>query len=478
MVPELNVYYETGTSGFKFTAQFTGTTGKNFALFANPVKGAPIFLGAAPIGTNLEFAVSNSMMSKFKAPVRLTAMYKDGAQVLISHPADLFLGVANNCDVLDFNYTIGDDTVMQPGAEMTSQWSDIGLQISARNNNPTHPDKAILFDSSSPTGGDVDLLTPNPMAIGNTTAFGNVLIVAENDVDTAPTNGFVDDPDDEGGGGSLYFDFADKAAVCSVTLIDIDENPGTELRFYRNGDLATPDETFTIVSLGDGSVQRVDFLETDLDRFEVYFAGSGAIAGVDLIPCPRVINFDETSTGIPRNFMAGEQITNQFANLGVLINVVNNDPQHPDKGILFDSEDRTGGDDDLLTPNPNVPSNNKPLGFVLIIAENDIDVAPADGFVDDPDDEFAGGEIRFRFNADVTFMSANVLDVDDNEIDFWRFYDAADNQIGSILIPDAADGNVQLVTANISGVRRAVLELGGSGAVTNVKFCPDSLISD
>ena len=69
--------------------------------------------------------------------------------------------------------------------------------------------------------------------------------------------------------------------------------------------------------------------------------------------------------------------------------------------------------------------------------------------------------------------AARVLDVDANEIDHFHFYDASDALISSILIPDQPDGSVQLVPANVSGVRRAVLDLGGSGAVTRILFCPD-----
>ena len=109
--------------------------------------------------------------------------------------------------------------------------------------------------------------------------------------------------------GTIYFDFDKQATICSVTLLDIDEKLGTELRFYRNGDLTTPDETFSILTLGDGSVQRVEVMEPDVDRFEVYFKGSGAVGRVELVPCPLTVNFDETVTGVPLEFSAAGEVT-------------------------------------------------------------------------------------------------------------------------------------------------------------------------
>jgi len=471
--PELNVYYETDPLGYKFTARLEGGKGHVYALFASGEGMAPVMIGHTFIGHNINFTASREAVEALDFEVEFTAVFVRRHQLHVTPPADMLLGVSVPCDELNFNHTIGSDEGMVAGNLIDDEWSDIGLTVSARNNNGSHPDKAILFDTAEPTGEDDDLLTPNPAGFDNLEALGHVLIIAEDDVDDDPADLLVDDPDDEAAGGSVYFDFDDKATICSVTLLDIDEKLGTELRFYRNGNLATPDETLSIISLGDGSVQRVEVMEPDVDRFEVYFKGSGAIGPMELIPCPRLVNFDETSTGVPLAFSAGENITEQFANIGLHILAGNNDGSHPDKAILFDSEDPTGEDDDLLTPNPMVPGNDTPLGLVLIIAEDDVDTMPADGLVDDPDDEAAGGRIFFRFDSDVTFLSARVLDVDAKEDDFWRFLDKDDNEIARIVIPDLPDGNVQLIEPNVKGVRRAVLHLGGSGAVTRIRFCPE-----
>lgn len=469
--PELNVYYENDPVGIKLTAQLLEPQGASFALVAWVPGGNPVILGYSPTGADFVTKIPAWLMAKVTFPIEFLAAYRQDGTWKLTESASMALGVKPQCDLLDFNFVPGPDDGQVAGALMTDQWADIGIHISADNSKAGHPDKAILFDSASPTGGDTDLKTPNPMGFGNDTPFGKVLIIAENDKDVSPADTIVDVPDDEAAGGSIYFDFEDQATVCSVTLIDIDESPGTQLRFYRDGDLVTPDETLNILSLGNGSVQKIDFYETKVDRFEVFFKGSGAIGRVELIPCPRVINFDETSTGIPKNLGVGEWITNQFANIGVTVSAMNNDGSHPDKAILFDSENPTGEDFDLLTPNPMVAGNDTPLGKVLILAEDDVDVLPPFGFVDDPDDEQDGGLLQFSFAFDVRILSATVLDVDGNELDLLRFYDKNDMEITSIVIPDLPNGNVQKIDADVSGVRKLVLDLGGSGAITRIRFC-------
>ena len=484
----LNVFYETDPVGFKVTAQVEGATGPGFALVAgfgdtaqNPFGLKVVAYGlldASGSGLAVTF-VNEQIIAAATKGIFLRAAYLDGPTIAFTPVADTLLGTAPFCELLDFDYQPGPDpdSDMVAGLTIDNQWDEIGITISAVNSAPGHPDRSILFDTGNPTGGDTDLATPNLGAFGNDTALGNALIIAENEIG-AP--GLVTNPDDEAAGGSLIFDFKEPATICSVTLLDIDEVPGTELRFYRNGDLVTPDETMAILSLGDGSVQTVTFQEDDVDRFEVFFAGSGAIPMLELVPCPRIIDFDETSTGIPLAFQAGEELTDQYANIGVTISAVNDwvsggspGQNHPDKAILFDSENPTGGDTDLLTPNPGAVGNDTPLGFVVIVAEDDVDTSPADGFVDDPDDEAAGGEIRFEFDQSVTILGARVLDVDGMELDFLRYFDEFDMEIASILIPDKPDGNVQIIDTNISGVRKVVLDLGGSGAITRLRFCPD-----
>jgi len=116
---------------------------------------------------------------------------------------------------------------------------------------------AVVFDSTSPTGLDFDLGTPNrscpPLGVGqgqgaggelgapdeNCDPLGNLLIVHEFCPDLA-AGGPVADPDDASFvNGELYFDFSRRAPVeaVSLTLLDF-EMPGSFVELHdRDGAL-------------------------------------------------------------------------------------------------------------------------------------------------------------------------------------------------------------------------------------------------
>ncbi len=475
--PVLNAYYETDRGGLRLTAEVHHGVGPVFALLARADQngGPPAVMDFAALDANghgeIHAVFPTAVIEHLQrqgVQVQLSAAMWDGTSIFETE-GDFQVGMSITSTVLDFDYTIGDDSVMVAGRRIADQYQDVGLDISVRNT--SGPDVAILFDSANPTGGDDDLRTPNPGAYNNTVPLGHLLIIAENVAD-ANADDLIDVPDDDADGGSIYFDFAQKAKIEGVTLVDIDEVRGTQLRFYRNGDLMTPDEVLDLDSLGDGSVQELTFFEDEVDRFEVFFRGSGGVSNLILDTCPKQLNFDELQFGEPRGLPAGTWITDNFLDCGVTVAALNNEPRHPDKAILFDTQNITGGDTDLRTPNPGAPGNDEPLGMVLIIAENDVD-ANMDNLVDDPDDEAAGGRIEINWAYDVTFVRTRILDVDGSEIDYLRLYDAMDNEIYAELIPDAPDGAVQRIAPMVPHVRRAVLELGGSGALSRIIYCPD-----
>ncbi|MCB0115273.1 MAG: Ig-like domain-containing protein, partial [Caldilineaceae bacterium] len=167
-----------------------------------------------------------------------------------------------------------------------------GVSIRAENDRSGHPDLAVIFDSSNPTGGDVDLGTPNEdfggPGIGdggrsgqegeNNAALGNLLIIAENDVD-ANNDGLIDDPDDEAAGGRLYFQFNSPQDITSIYVVDVESGGGVVRAFDEDGSLIT---SVNIASVGDNGVQEV-FLDVEGAHWlEVEFATSGGVYGL----CP------------------------------------------------------------------------------------------------------------------------------------------------------------------------------------------------
>jgi cysteine-rich repeat protein len=165
-----------------------------------------------------------------------------------------------------------------PGTVVNSIQLDPGVTIYVANGNPAHPDTAIIFDSSCEggcTGGDHDLRTPG-QGIGNTLAQGRVLVIATDDVDVDPTDGLVDDPDDEVAGGTILLAFTHAFSVESMRVIDIDLNETqgfVELTLAAGGTTRQP-----LVALGNNSGQTVIFPGAPLaTAIEVFFESSGAI---------------------------------------------------------------------------------------------------------------------------------------------------------------------------------------------------------
>jgi len=191
---------------------------------------------------------------------------------------------------IDFQTDARGDALL-PGSAISEQYADWGVHIAAKNNRSDHPNVALVFDSSNPSGGDTDLGTPNAAFNGpgrgrggnvaggiNNEALGNLLIIAENDLD-ANGDGFVDAPDDEAGGGKLIISFDEPVNILQLTLVDIDENErGAVISASHNGKSGT--ET-PLKGLGDNSVVRFDHTNwSNITQFEITLPGSGAIGNL------------------------------------------------------------------------------------------------------------------------------------------------------------------------------------------------------
>lgn len=203
---------------------------------------------------------------------------------------------------------------------------------------PSHPalNRAVVFDSSNPTGGDPDLGSPNETFGGpgigvageagqpwqNDYALGKVLIVAENLYDT-DGDGLVDDPDDATQMGMLLeFDFTtitqpfipENVTLYSLTVIDGEgtEVPGSA-RLYDATDtliasvslLATGDNGVRTHELGTGGAGI-----SGVARLEVILNGSSAIDDiafeVSAPTPPPVCSIDASS---PVTIEVGQTVT-------------------------------------------------------------------------------------------------------------------------------------------------------------------------
>jgi len=170
----------------------------------------------------------------------------------------------------------------------------------------------------------------------------------------------------------------------------------------------------------------------------------------------------------------------------------------PNSVIIFDTENPTGGDDDLGTPNEScggpgvgvggtcttcgIPDasgpNCVPLGKALIIPEYITD-ANGDNLVDDPNDEEGGGKIMFSFDQNIVPVSITILDIDDAEnVDF-----AMRNDTLVVVVPATDLGDNSSQTLNLQGYGQfndLLLEFSGSCAIaelvwdTTVSVKPES----
>jgi hypothetical protein len=100
---------------------------------------------------------------------------------------------------------------LSTGTVVDNEYQSQGVTISASGGSG----QAMIFDTSNPTGGDSDLHTTN---------LGKALIISE--------DGDSNDPDDNGGGGTLTFTFDSATSVENLTFLDNEE--GARVIFTTN----------------------------------------------------------------------------------------------------------------------------------------------------------------------------------------------------------------------------------------------------
>lgn len=178
---------------------------------------------------------------------------------------------------------------------------NVNGHVSVVGYNPTlgaQANAAVIFDSANPTGGDVDLGTPNQLYNGpgigaagasNDTPLGHILIVAEDLVDTNPADGLVDDPDDaDVKGVFLWYDFSTTTPnndgtvrVDSVTYMDVEVDEGENGAFLELWGPNLPKQIISMPPVGDNGVGTIANIGLDgVSDLRVNLNGSGAVTAV------------------------------------------------------------------------------------------------------------------------------------------------------------------------------------------------------
>jgi hypothetical protein len=189
---------------------------------------------------------------------------------------------------IDFETDATGNIRLVPGEiidDLNQPWASEGIWLST-GDPVNHP--LMIFDTSAPTGGDVDLGTPNqrftipPDFIipgpgkgnggkSNQIPRGQVLIISE--------DGDSTDPDDVDAPGLMRFDFDPPVELTEIRLLDIErgESGGTATAYDDVGNVILTRPLFV---LGDNSFEVVQFLRKDVSRLDIELAGSAALTAV------------------------------------------------------------------------------------------------------------------------------------------------------------------------------------------------------
>ncbi len=178
----------------------------------------------------------------------------------------------------------------------------------------------------------------------------------------------------------------------------------------------------------------------------------------------EAITIDWEKDAIGNAMKAGQFIDNEFVPWGVKISAHNF--SGPNSAIIFDSHNPTGGDNDLRTAGYG-PGNTKPLGNLLIIAENVRD-ANGDGYVDNPDDEGdqPSGWVKFEYDQELKSGYIRLVDIEENggTLKFYR----DGSLVKTMNIMAKGDNSVQMMNWDGFVYDTMQVSLAGSGALDTV----------
>lgn len=244
------------------------------------------------------------------------------------------------------------------------------------------------------------------------------------------------------------------------------------------------------ISCGDGIINQPS--EECDDGNLVSGDGCSAECKIEACQHPLVLDFDTDGNGNP--ILRGQKIDNEYSAYGITVKAHNYNASHPQIAIAFDSANPTGAingdrikDVDLGTPNimyggPGMsetgdnkePSNSIALHNLLITPDNAVDTNPADGYIDDPNDEPSGGSLSFIFNKEYTFSSVKYIDLDWSTGEVVGYSDATGTaQIFSINVPQEKGNAVETIHGDETTKIRSLKFRGrDSYAIDEVKLCP------
>ncbi|MEP3636421.1 MAG: SdrD B-like domain-containing protein, partial [Paracoccaceae bacterium] len=363
------------------------------------------------------------------------------------------------------------------GAVVSNQFD--GVTISAQRDgdggiNSASPNDAMIFDGANPTGGDTDL----------TASGDNVLIISE-DNDSS-------DPDDNAGGGTIWFEFDTPSFVSSINVLDAEE--GGRIRLFDENDQLI--QEITIPGGVDGGIQTIDIDVDDVAQIDLTLNGSGAIDDLKFVPgdMPELAsvagtvfmdNNDNSVQDAGDMAQAGVEVILFQSGVGEIARTTTDangnylfENVTPGEGfrVQFDNVDgkdfveaNVGGDDTIDSDaivNPGGASTDR---FDLAAGENKTDLDAGVELIDTGDASLAG--VVFMDNNDNDIEDASDMRLSGVEV---TLLDGEGNTVGTattdangayeFLGLDAGDYTVQFPT-NVDGKSLVGQDVGGDDTV-------------
>ncbi|MGB5659472.1 MAG: hypothetical protein WBO54_08320 [Thermoanaerobaculia bacterium] len=176
----------------------------------------------------------------------------------------------------------GEGNPLVAGQIIDDEWATLGVTVST-NDPANHP--LMIFNSSSPTGGDSDLGTPNNDFGGpGIGAGGEFLSPGRNGLPRAhvliiSANGDPSDPNDYDFGGTIDFVFDPPARqVTEVHVLDIDPSEGGTIKAFDADDVEIL--TRPLLELGNNGFQVVPIGAFAVGRLEITLQSTGAVSAI------------------------------------------------------------------------------------------------------------------------------------------------------------------------------------------------------
>ena len=224
-------------------------------------------------------------------------------------------------------------------------------------------------------------------------------------------------------------------------------------------------------------------------RYGAAAAAAVLLAGQSLAWGQETIDFEANCNGVPGACAAGTIVNTIESDGGTVVSVSCLNPAlgAANAAMIFDSNNPTGGDVDLGTPNsdfggPGIDAdgnaatggnagspfqNNVTLDNILIVSE-DLNSA-------NPDDaDVVGASCTINFPSDVEVSSIDILDVEaDEPAASVQLKDGGGATLNTVTLPQTGDnGHAMVSLGPTSGVRQMIVLLNGSGAIDNIVFTP------